>query len=104
MRYFSPGLLDGSVTTAKLADRAVTSGKLFTFVGSFAGSIFSNTGLDFSLDPDAFFPMISVSSQVNIHMTGHTTDGGSADNPRFGFWNASGITQTYDIDFRSIDP
>ena len=58
MKYFSPSLLDGSVTTAKLADAAVTRPKLSTSTHSQAGVISTGVVATVTLYSYTFFPGI----------------------------------------------
>lgn len=153
MKYFSPGLLDGSVTTAKLAADAVTTDKLAagavttlkladdsvstpkivniavtsqkltnnsittakltdnvirpakirTNVASLAGTVGGDGTVDIVLESFCFFPMIHVTDQITIHMSGHIVDGADPDAPRFGLENNSGVSETFDVDYRNVE-
>lgn len=100
MRYFSPSVLDGSITTAKLADDAVTSlkiangavttlklslsaveaaqiapgavgtTKLTTITDSQSGSIAATDRVDISLSAYAFFPDIEIDNSGAPDSTG----------------------------------
>ena len=134
MKYFSPGLLDGSVTTAKLADGSVTTVKLADFavtaikVGpgqiihekigsnairqikiptvetSLAGSVAGNDTVDLALAEYCFFPMIHVADLVKVGLTGHSVDSPGADNARLGLHNDTAGAETYDLEYRNVDP
>lgn len=118
MKYFSPGLLDGSVTTAKLADGSVTTPKiaddactsakhadnsvanahifsnavrgvkLSRSTSSLAGSVPAASGVDLALTPYAFWPMIHTDLPGSVAVNGHTTDGADPDLPRLRLENA----------------
>ena len=122
MKYFSPNILDGSVTTVKLADGAVTDpkiasgavgtrailgsaveqGELNTTVVSTSGTINSITVLGITLIPYAFWPMIHDQDATDVRVSGHEVDGVSADAPRFALYNSAGVPRTYDIDYRYV--
>ena len=121
MKYFSPGLLDGSVTTAKLADnsvtlakmtdfsidkmelrnRAVTRESMDTLLVSLAGSIPLSSTVDITIEAIAWWPMLH--TEANIRVTGHSVDGVGGDNARLGLRNVSLIAaSTYDLDYRHL--
>lgn len=130
MKYFSPGLLDGSVTTAKLADGSVTTlkladlavatakidnnavtlakisngqvnrDKLRTQATELAGTITTKTFVDLILTRDCFFPMIHVSDPEFVHVAGHSVDGSTSNNPRISLYNDAVSAETFDVDFR----
>ena len=125
MKYFSPALLDGSVTTAKIADNAVTNAKMADFSinnaelfsravhrpeldtseVSLAGTIGGGVAIDLVLNAYAFWPMFHVEGQIDVVLTGHSTDSPGSDNPRFGFFNSNvGSPHDYDVDYRHVDP
>lgn len=76
MKYFSPQLLDGSVTEVKLADLAVATAKLAvgavtrsrvaTSTGSQAGTIASQGRVGVVLNAWSFFPDIEADKDSNI--------------------------------------
>lgn len=133
MKYFSPGILDGSVTTAKLADGAVTTDKLADFavtgaklannsVGplkivsngvnqqkvktvetSLSGVVPSSGAVELVLAPYAFWPMIHTTNLDKVRVTGHSVDSPGADNSRLALTNNTSGTENYDLDYRNID-
>lgn len=62
MKYFSPSLLDGSVTSAKLAMGAVTRAKLSTDTNSQAGAIGTEDLVTIVLDPYSLAPGIEANA------------------------------------------
>jgi len=93
----------GAVDTAELASGAVQKVKIQTTTVSLAGSIASFTLQPITLNSYCFFPMIHCSGSP-LHLSGHATDGASADNARFAIYNTSGTTAyTYDVDYRYIN-
>ncbi len=134
MKYFSPGLLDGSVTTAKLADGSVTTpkranlavatakidnlagptekldsvsvghNKISSQTVSLAGTITTKSSVDLALTRDCYWPMIHVSDLEFVHMVGHSVDISSPNSPRFGLYNDNVSSETFDVDYRHITP
>ncbi len=132
VKYFSPSLLDGSVTTAKLADDAVTTPKLLdlavvrnkiatnaidnpriiagtlkqsklnTTEVSTAGSVPGTARLSITMVAYCFWPMIHVENSTDVRLAGHDVDAPGADNPRFALVNSNAASRTYDIDYRYI--
>lgn len=121
MKYFSPAILDGSVTTVKLADNAVTlpkmaddsvntdeliggavnRGRIAAAITSLAGSIPLLSSVDLLVNAYAFWPMLHGESSIRVG--GHSVDGVGADNSRFALHNVSLIAaNTYDVDYRNI--
>lgn len=133
VKYFNPGILDGSVTTAKLADAAVTSAKIKdlavvegkvatnsvgylrlkadtvrqgvikTATTSLAGSIPATSFVDLMLTKYAFFPMIHSVQPPDVWVSGHLTDAPDPDLPRLSLNNSGVVARTYDVDYRYID-
>lgn len=94
-----------AANTATVADGAVYRAKLSTTTVSLAGSIGTVVGVDISMNAYAFFPMIHSTTAGSAYaiMTGHSTDAGSADNPRFRFYNPDATNDvSYDVDYRYI--
>lgn len=100
-----------AVTVGKLAANAVTRAKISTATVSAAGSLAGTVLI--TMNAYSFFPMIHVqvvnTKESNYDevaltmMAGHTTDGASADSPRFSL--SDGIqagNNTYDVDYRYI--
>lgn len=87
------------------ADGTITQAKLSTATVSAAGTISTNATTSFTMNAYPFFPMVHVSGSgaSKVHMSGHGTDGASADNPRFTLHNTDGKnTYTYDVDYRYV--
>ena len=123
MKYFSPHVLDGSITSAKLAgsavvesklasgavwNRAIRAGavtqlKLDTAVDSLAGTIGAGLALDIALTAYAFWPMLHVENPADVYVTGHIADGGGADFPRLALFNTAGAGRDYDLDYRYVE-
>ena len=133
VKYFSPSLLDGSVTTAKLANNAVTNAKMDndsvgqlelqstavtspkiatgavtrtridTVAVSTSGVILAGNASNLVLLPYCFWPMIHVQDPELVYLSGHITDVPGADNPRFAIANSAGVQNSYDVDYRYID-
>ena len=113
----TPELIDSSVTTAKIANSNVTQGKmasssvgrgqLKTTTVSLSGTIYGGTGLGITMSAYAFFPMIHTQNSFGHHghtfayVIGHSTDGASADSPRFRLY-PKGNSLSYDVDYRYI--
>jgi len=89
--WVSNAVSDGSVTRAKLATTTVSA----------AGTINAGANLLLTLQAYAFFPMIHA-ADAGVRLIVHTTDGASADSPRFGMHNPGTGPQTYDMDYRYI--
>lgn len=107
---------DGANETLTIASTGVSAGSitrssLSTATVELAGSLNTDTTL-ITLNAYAFFPMIHVSSiddsGVGVSdetaglVSGHTTDGASADSPRFGLTGDVKFGGTYDVDYRYI--
>jgi len=78
--------------------------ELSTNTSSTAGSINAGNSQLFTLNAYAFYPMkhkTDTATPTNSHMIPHTTDGASADSPRFGFQQLF-INETWDMDYRWI--
>jgi len=97
------------IVSGSLAAGAVIQSKISTSVMSWSGN---NAGgrTDFTVSGYGFFPMVYVSSSGALNneffMTGHTTDGGSADVPRFSLGRPvtkGSTTLSYAVDWRYID-
>lgn len=77
------------------------SGSLSTSTTSLAGSISGTSTVDISLTAYSFFPMIHTET-IDVLLSGHSTDGASADSPRLSLYNGAGSLKTYDIDYRYV--
>ena len=97
----STSIADGAVDQTAIGASAVGQGELIVSTVSLAGTLTGSAATDITLTRDCFFPMIHSNSQSDVHMTGHITDGGSANNPRFAFYNSGG-NHAYDVDYRFI--
>lgn len=101
-------LISGNVQATHLAAAAVQRAKLQTTTVSLSGSISIGSHVDITLSAYAFFPMIhttfSGTAGNHVKLSGHGTDGASADLPRFRLSNEdSSNSNTYDIDYRYIN-
>jgi len=92
----------------QLAQAALESG-MISLAGTVSAAVYfagpDNTGytnIDIALTAYCLFPMIHTSHQTNVYIRGHSTDGGSADAPRFGLMNVSTTDETYDVDYRYL--
>ena len=92
-------LADSAVTKAKINGSAVTQTELDVTTASQSGdSVASSTDITLAVNP--FFPMIHVSDD-DTRLSGHSSDGGGANNPRFRFVK-TGATFNYDVDYRRV--
>lgn len=95
MRYFSPFLLDGSVTTAKMAVDAVTRSKIDTATGSQSGSIPIQDLVTVAVAGYAFLAGIesdiadSLTLDVQVVATRDPTPSVNPDTPSFDLRNES---------------
>lgn len=115
MKYFSPNILDGSVTTAKIANLAVTEAKLAsnsitrlkinTTVTSQGGSISGGGLVVVSLSPYTFFADIEAENVTSGRLGPFTkaVPNGSADQPQFQVHNPDGPARNYDVEWRNVD-
>lgn len=110
MKYFSPAILDGSVTTAKLASSAVTRAKIKDGISSQSGSIPTQGKVTVSLDAWAFFPEleadmpVSATLDVQVLPKFKAVPAGSVNFPEFDLRNEdTGSARNYDVDWRFID-
>ena len=94
-------LTSPSITGPTITGTSVGREAMKTSTVSAAGSLVGAMSAFFTLNAYAFFPMIH-SESTNVRVCGHTTDGASADNPRFGIVNTTGNTYTYDMDYRYL--
>jgi hypothetical protein len=123
VKYFSPTLLDGSVTTAKLADLAVTEPKFASFAVSnralnnaiirqnkiattevsLAGTVNGGSRVDITMTAFCLWPMLQCDIPNDVYISGHITDAPGSNNPRFSFRNTGGTNSPYDVDYRYIN-
>ena len=119
MKYFSPGLLDGSVTTAKLADNAVNSAKIgqggvrsldiATVDSSQSGTIAIQGKVAVVLNPYTLWADIEAdmpaSATLDVQMLANfkAVPAAAADSPIFDLRNEdTGFTRAYDVAWRHI--
>lgn len=96
-----------AVETAQLGAGAVTRSKLATTtVTTLAGTLGQNgSQVNITLTAYSFFPMIhSTAPGADTMMQGHSTDGASADSPRFSLRHDASSTDdgSYDVDYRYV--
>lgn len=120
MKYFSPQLLDGSVTeakiadgavvTAKLADAAVVQEKIKTLSASQSGTIAIQGKVTITLVPYNFFPDIEADVDPNItrdtEMLANfkATPAAMQDFPQFDLHSEdTGDTRDYSVAWRAIE-
>ena len=109
MKYFSPNILDGSVTEAKLADDAVTRSKLNLLNTSQAGNIGIQSRVRVVFTSSPFFPDIEgdQSAVVTLNMTMVAdfvaSPSAAANFPAFELLNEdTGSTRDYDVAWEYI--
>ncbi len=115
MRYFSPNILDGSVTRAKLGLLAVGSpqlgalavgrGKLDTATGSQGGSIPAVSTVNVSLHAYSFFPDTE-SNQGTTHRLNPddaAVPAANADTPVYRIQNDDVGARNYSVAWRYVD-
>jgi hypothetical protein len=90
-----------SLGNVGVGDGSVTRPKLSTAVGGASGSISSGSDVSVTMDAYSFFPMLHAQTN-DVTVGGHTTDGGSADAPRFILQNNGVGGNTYDVDWRFV--
>lgn len=115
MKYFSPNILDGSVTTAKLANLAVTEAKLAlnavtrlridTSITSQGGTIAASGSVGIAMDPYTFFSDIEVEGALNTRIVPDpiAVPNANADQPVFVINNLTGVALLYDTEWRHVD-
>ena len=109
MRYFSPAILDGSVTTAKLAIGAVTRIRLNTAVGGASGTIGIQGKVTVPVNRAAFFPDIeadmAASATLDTQMLANfkAVPAATGSVPQFDLRNEdTGFTRDYDVEWEFI--
>ncbi len=110
MRYFSPSILDGSVTTAKLANDAVTQAKINTTMSSQSGNIGIQSKVLVALDTFSFFcdteADMPVSATLDVDMVANfiAVPAANAFFPRFDLRNMdTGSTRDYEVAWHHVD-
>ena len=104
MKYFSPQILDGSVTKVKVADGAVGRAKLDTAIGGQAGSIEGGQKVTVAMNPYSFAVDIATEN-VQLTLIGDVQVGPLAfpDTPEFGVRNPTGLDYLYAAAWRYVD-
>ena len=116
MKYFSPNILDGSVTSAKLATFAVTNvklapfnitlSKLSTALVSQGGTIPSSGSVLVALSDFSFFMDAETVDALNMRYTPAVAAVPSASGsaPEFNIKNNAAVARLYDVEWRVISP
>ena len=114
MKYFSPNILDGSVTTAKIADLAVTgpkiaafaitTTKIFQVTTSQSGTIAVSGSVIVALDDFNFMMDTEVEGGLNVRFTPVqiAVPDARADLPEFTLNNLTGLALLYDVAWRHV--
>ena len=114
MKYFSPNILDGSVTTAKLADLAVTAAKLAAFavttikmgtsITSQSGTIGISASVIIALNNFTFLMDTEVEGGENTRMipVQIAVPSASASAPEYVIKNLTGVALLYDVEWRFV--
>ncbi len=110
MNYFSPALLDGSVTTVKIADGAVVQAKLKSSVDSQSGTIGILNSVNVPMGPYCLFPDVEadqtggVSRAVVYSAEVKATPAPNADFPVLVLVNYDSISvDDYAVAWRNLD-
>ena len=94
------------IVNAALSGLPWVRANLTTSTVSLSGNVTAGSGVDISMNAYAFFPMIHCAGAAGtnaLRVQGHTTDGASADNPRFRIFNVDSSNDgNYDVDYRYI--
>lgn len=109
MKYSSPLIPDGSITTVKIAAGAVTRSKLDTSEMGQAGVITTLSTAVISLDAYDFFPdfatdmPVSASVHLNIASTFDATPTADATAPRCIVHNEDSVTRNYAVEWKKLN-
>ncbi len=112
MNYFSPHLLDGSVTTVKLADLAVTSAKLdddavvqaklSTIISDQSGTILANGRVTLIQGAYCFAPGMAKDGVNKLEVFDSGVPSSDADFANLTIFNGLGTTKDYDTAWRRM--
>lgn len=104
VHYFSPQILDGSVTTVKVADGAVSYPKLDTSTATQAGTIVGGTEVVIAMASYSFAPaIVAENPQVAVISNVQPVPDAHPDFPTFGLRNPTGIDYLYSTAWRYVD-
>ncbi|MBI4185289.1 MAG: hypothetical protein HY521_14955 [Proteobacteria bacterium] len=88
--------------TTHLASGGIIRAALVTATAETAGTLGAGASVDIALNAYAFFPMIYTAS-TDVRLTGHSTDAGDPDSPRFRLVNLNGGSGfAYNVEHRYV--